>query len=212
MGKGYTHMTVIPAYCSRCDLAFQPSAGISVAPGVKGTRIHNSTINCPQCGHQARMLDGVFNVDNDGRIEMLSGMPPITRRMLEHFELLTRRAIRYNFSLPEYAIKASRIHPTFLDVVNKAAKLLKSKASMFSVGCLVLVSLGNCASNYVDVNIDGTANIKIQGELKFEAEVSADKIIEKMKSSSKEVLNQIEKDNPRTETNASAKASSEENP
>ena len=148
-------MVDIPAYCHRCDFAFQ-NTGIAVEPS-SNVKITNSFATCPNCGFKAKLLEGTFDVSPDGRIHMKSGIPPLTRRMLQQFDLLTREAIRQEISLPEYALRASKIHPKLPEVVSKAATKVaqqtKKHAKTVTVGALILALIAQCSAR-IEITLD----------------------------------------------------------
>ena len=112
---------------------------------------------CPDCGNMVGMLEGKAEVTVENKINMLSGIPPITKRMLEEFDLLTREAKRHMVPLPVYAVQASKIHPSFGMLVSNAARTIGSskvkKVTQGAVYGLVLAWITQCSLD-INMNID----------------------------------------------------------
>jgi len=205
-------MPYLPAYCLQCDITFE-SAYLFEPNGANNT-VTNCYSKCPQCKEPAKVLEGNFTITPENRIDMKSGMPPITRSMLEKFDLLTRDAMRDNKPLPEYAIEASKIHPYFAKIVSKAAKLVVKNKKTTGVFGLVLFALAYCSSGDIQdiVDISASGEVRISAQLRFEAVLDGEKLFDKLSDGLDRGVKQIESGKPGGKSDPSAGASGQKDP
>ena len=79
-------MPNVPAVCPQCHLVF-PSP-IAIAEGVRGASIYNIGVQCPRCGGNGRILDGIYDaLGNTIRVLLTSN------RSIEQLETL-RHALK----------------------------------------------------------------------------------------------------------------------
>jgi hypothetical protein len=96
------------AVCKKCGLVFNSNI-ISGGPNTTIT-ISNVGTNCPRCNGDATILDGTFNFDSNGNVNLVSG-PPLTRKIVSAIKTLVEKAKKESFTKEKFIEEANKISP-----------------------------------------------------------------------------------------------------
>jgi hypothetical protein len=94
-------------YCEKCNLVFNAMGAIKSVSG-GSVRIRNSFTNCPNCNNVASLLDGTYDLSEEGIIKITSA-PQFTIDVINQFKQLTQKAIRENYSREQFQNEAEKI-------------------------------------------------------------------------------------------------------
>ncbi|MGC5223261.1 hypothetical protein ACPW96_11805 [Micromonospora sp. DT81.3] len=118
------------AQCANCGHEFE-SRLINFGPGVPAIRMTVGSVaeTCPRCGGRARTMEGQFNMDSQGRVDVLSG-PQWTRDLVVRMTPAQARKIHTvatwaEAELAKPDVDEERVRERIDQVVERNAPVLK---------------------------------------------------------------------------------------
>ena len=139
-------MALFPAYCPSCRAVFAVRNIVEAPPGVKFTFYGNVT-NCPECGKDARLVDGEFQIEEDS-LKLIAG-PPRSAALLSAFAALVNEAIKTR-DIDKLEKDADKLDPKLGDVVRVAKS--KHSAGVVILFVLILMLKGCNLEVKLDIN------------------------------------------------------------
>lgn len=141
------------AFCSSCGAIFKARL-IGIGSGSKNISFHNVGHSCPNCGANARIADGVFDVTAEA--VTIVKAPPLTRAIYESFARLIEEARYKEMEPDDFAKRAGAIHPEF----GKAAKVLSGSKTPWIVALTILLMVIKSCNFNLNVNLDANQLIE----------------------------------------------------
>lgn len=181
----------IPSYCSRCEHSFDhTSLEFTVGETDERGSIKTMTVPCPKCNGAAQMLS--------------RNMRPITRKMIEDFALLTHDAEKLDMPLPQYTVKAAKIHPAFPYVIFEYVKKHPIKAMFYGAMTSAITACSLDGNKLLDQT--GVAQVIKERVLAINDNFREKQYLEQKQSDN------VDKNLPTSKPNAAAKATGKKAP
>lgn len=139
-------MTGVPVYCPNCGAIFASRMfDISNSRGIRLSDCHEP---CVQCGKDANLVEGVFDVTNNA-VTLIRGSE-LTANILRAFSQLLEETQSNKITPDELQTKAAKLHPKLEEAIASARK---TPGLLWIVITLLLAVLHQCHFN-IDATID----------------------------------------------------------
>lgn len=165
----------IPAFCDNCGLIFKgPITGVDIVVDIK-----NTIVQCPNCGHDGYIHDGVYSIINN-TIEIIRASQP-TKKKINTYKKTFEELRDGNASLEDIEKEINKSAPELNGIVSFLPKTRKELYAFITLILFIIATFHNCVDDKeinatTIINNYNNINVKQESHDKSEIKISKPKI------------------------------------